>query len=337
MITLIIRGLQFLLRLFSRARTQIDDIAEVGRNQIRAFRKIETSEKLPENPPMPDVKLDVSGADEAIDLLNKTQIEVERVLLPELRSHGVSLCNDLIRSTPPLANGAMGSGGSPSALQHGRMMLEKQIRSIFKPTQSMLFGHLVMAREWQACANYKWTPTSEGMIKDINSQNWKSVYARFQRNGWTRSEQEIVQIPTPALHRAARGKDGATNKTYFVRQKAAIDAFVRQKAMLIGKMISGWVDARDSIGSPPADGTNVNTKSLGMGSGRATTVRQGSQSKVVLTNLFGDLNGVLTKTGRLQYLLDKRRVNLLNGFKKAVDKAVKVASTKAKKPPSIKR
>ena len=332
MITLIIRGLQFLIRLFSRARASIDDIANVGRDQIKSFRNTKTSENLPDNPPMPDVKLEVSGADEAIDLLNQTQIEVERVLVPELRAHAVSLCNDLIRSTPPLANGASGSGGSPAALQHGRMMLEKQIRSIFKPTQSMLFGHLVMAREWQACANYKWTPTSEGMIKDINNKNWKSVYERFNRNGWRRSEQEIVHIPTPALHRAARGKDGATNKTYFVRQKAAIDNYIRQKAMLIGKMISGWVDARDNIGSPPADGTNVNVKSLGMGSGRATTVRSGSQSKVVLNNLFGDLNGVLTKTGRLQYLLDKRRVNLLNGFKKAVDKAVTVAKGKAKKP-----
>lgn len=332
MITLIVRGLQFLIRLFSRAQASIDDIANVGRQQIKQFKKIETSEKMPRNPPMPEMKLGIEGADEAIDLLEKTQIEVERVLVPQLRAHGVSLCNDLIAATPPLANGASGTGGTPAALQHGRMMLEKQIRSIFKPTQSMLFGHLVMAQEWQACANYKWTPTSEGMIKDINNRNWKSVYERFKRRGWKQSDQQIVHIPTPALHKAARDKSGRTVKEYFVRQKASIDNYIRQKAMLIGKMISGWVDARDGIGSPPADGKNVSVKSLGMGTGRAQTVRQGKQSKVILFNLFGDLNGVLTKTGRLQYLLDKRRVNLLNDFKKAVDKAVSVAKGKAKKP-----
>lgn len=332
MITLIIRGLQFLLRLFGRAQASIDDIANVGRQQIKQFRNAKTSEKLPQNPPMPEMKLAVEGVDEALDLLEKTQIEVERVLVPELRQHAVSLCNDLIAATPPLANGASGTGGSPAALLHGRMMLERQIRSIFKPTQSMLFGHLVMAQEWQACANYKWTPTSEGMIKDINNKNWKSVYARFQRNGWKKSDQQIVHIPTPALHKAARDKSGRTTKQYFVRQKAAIDNYIRQKAMLIGKMISGWVDARDAIGSPPADGKNVSVKSLGMGTGRAQTVRQGKASRVVLFNLFGDLNGVLTKTGRLQYLLDKRRVNLLNGIKGAVDKAVNKAKATARKP-----
>lgn len=332
MINLIISGIRALIGLFTRASSAIDDIIAAGRNNVRQFRKVETSEKLPANPPMPEIKMGLEGADEAIDLLEKTQIEVERVLVPTLRSHAVALCNDLIAATPPLANGAAGTGGTPAALLHGRMMLEKQIRSIFKPTQSMLFGHLVMAQEWQACANYKWTPTSEGMIKDIKNKNWQSVYARFKRNGWSRSDQQVVEIPTPALHKAARDRSGRTTKEYFVRRKAAIDAYIRQKAMLIGKMISGWVDARDAIGSPPAYGNNVPVKSLGMGSGQANTVRAGKKSAVTITNAHGDLNGVLTQTGRLQYILTKVRITLLANFKKEVDKAVNVAKAKAKKP-----
>lgn len=334
MITLVVRALMSLARFFGMAEAGIMEQLQMGRANIRQFKNVKTSENLPKNPPMPDVKLGVEGVNEALDLLEKTQIEVERVLVPQLKSHATSLCNDLIAVTPPLAGGVIGTGGTPAAIKSGRAMVEKQIKSMFKPTQSMLFGHLVMAREWQAVGNYKWTPTSEGMIKDINNRNWKGVYARFKARGWEPDPtKQIVHIPTPALHRAGRDKSGRVAKTYYVRQGVnAINAFIRQKMMLIGKMISGWVDARDSLGSIPADGVNSNFKSLGMGSGKGTVLRQGKQSKVTITNLFGDVNGVLTQTGKLQYLLTKRRINLLNGIKNAVDKAVNVAKAKAKKP-----
>lgn len=280
---------------------------------------------------MPEMKVAVHGIEEALDELDRVKVNVEKVLLPELKAHAVSVCNDLMSQTPPLLNGGKGSGGTPQAVASGRAMVEKQIKSIFKPTQSMLFGHLVMARDFQACANYNWTPTSEGMIKDINNQNWKSVYERFQRNGWKRSGDQIVDRPTKALHNAARGTDGKTRKTYYVRQKEAITQYIAQVQATVGAMVSGWVDARQQIGSRPADGKNVNAV-RGSGTGFAVVQRGGKGSFVRIVNKLGDLHGVLSKTNILSQVLSKRRLLLAQGIKKRVDEAVRNEVKKTKTP-----
>ena len=332
MITLVLQAFRFLVQLFTRAQASISAELNITRGRLSKLKDTETSEKLPDNPPMPQPKFSIQGADEAMRRLDDIQMDVERVLIPALKEHGAALCNDLIQNTPPLAGGASGTGGSPAAMASGRMMVEKQIRSIFKPVQKqMLFGHLVMAQEWRACEQYGWTPTSEGMIKDINNKNWKSVFQRFQRRGWKQSPQQIVEIPTPAAHRAARNPQGKTIKQYFVRRKEAITAYVARVNSLVGKMVSGWVDARNSLGVKPADGSNVPAKSLGMGTGSSSTTRSGRTSKVTITNVYGDLNGVLTNGSLLTNLINNRTLKMTRDFQKRVDDVVSRSNRRARK------
>lgn len=332
MINLIIGAFRFLVQLFTRAQASIATELNVTRGRLARIKNTETSEKLPDNPPMPQPRFSIQGAEEAIRRLDDIQMDVERILIPALKEHGVALCNDLIRNTPPLAGGASGTGGSPAAMASGRMMVEKQIRSIFKPVQKqMLFGHLVMAQEWRAAEQYGWTPTSEGMIKDIQNKNWNSVYQRFQRKGWKQSPQQIVEIPTPAAHRAARNQQGKTIKQYFVRRKEAITAYVARVQSLVGKMVSGWVDARNSLGAKPADGFNIPAKSLGMGTGISSTTRSGRNSKVVITNVYGDIDGALTNGALLTNLLNNRTLKMTRDFQKRVDDVVSKSNRRARK------
>lgn len=332
MITLVLQAFRFLVQLFTRAQASIAKELNVTRGQLSRIKNTETSEKLPDNPPMPEPRFSIQGAEEAIQRLENLQLDVERILVPALKEHGAALCNDLIMNTPPLAGGAAGSGGSPAAMASGRAIVEKQIRSIFKPVQKqMLFGHLVMAQEWRACEQYGWKPTSEGMIKDINNKNWKGVFQRFQRRGWKQSPQQIVEIPTPAAHRAARSPQGKTMKQYFVRRKEAINAYVAKVSSLVGKMVSGWVDARNSLGVKPADGFNVPARSLGMGTGSSATTRSGKTSKVVITNVYGDLNGVLTNGSLLTNLLNNRTLKMTRDFQKRVDDVVSRSNRRARK------
>jgi len=332
MITLVLQAFRFLVQLFTRAQASISAELNVTRGRLSKLKDTETSEKLPDNPPMPEPRFSIQGAEEAMQRLDDIQMDVERILIPALKEHGAALCNDLIRNTPPLAGGAAGTGGSPAAMASGRMMIEKQIRSIFKPVQKqMLFGHLVMAQEWRAAEQYGWKPTSEGMIKDINNKNWKGVFERFQRRGWKQSPQQVMEIPTPAAHRAARNPQGKTIKQYFVRRKEAITAYVAKVNSLVGKMVSGWVDARNSLGVKPADGSNVNARSLGMGTGSSATTRSGRTSKVTITNVNGDLNGVLTGGALLTNLLNSRSLKMTRDFQKRVDDVVTRSNRRARK------
>lgn len=332
MISLIISAVRFLINFLSRAQGMMAQELNTTRGMLKKLRNTDETKQLPNKPPMPEMKMRVHGIEEALNELERVKVSAEQVLLPQLKGHAVSLCNDLIKNSPPYINGTNGVGGSPQALQSGRLMTEKQIKSIFKPTQSMLFGHLVMARDWEATATYNWTPTSEGMKKDIDNQNWKGVYQRFAARGWKADQSQIVDKPTPQLHKDARTSDGRTKKTYYVRRKEAIQNYIRQAQQAVGTLLSGWVEARNQIGAKPADGSNVNAPSLGKGSGYAQVRRSGRESSVTITNTLGDANGIVTKSGLLQQLLYRRRILMTNTIKKAVDNAIKAATAKTKSP-----
>ena len=320
------------MNLLARAEGMVAQEMNTTRGMLKQLRKVDDTKNLPAKPPMPEMKMQIHGIEEALDELERVKVSAESVLLPELKGHAVSLCNDLIKNSPPYINGTRGAGGSPQAIASGRLIVEKQIKSIFKPTQSMLFGHLVMARDWQATATYNWTPTSEGMAKDIANKNWKSVYERFARKGWKTDQSQIVDKPTPELHKKARGADGRTINTYYVRQKDAIQNYIRQVQQGVGTLLSGWVEARNQIGAKPADGNNVNAPSLGVNSGSARVQKSGKESSVTVTNRLGDMNGVVSKSGLLQQLLSRRRILMTNSIMKAVDGAVKAATAKTKSP-----
>jgi hypothetical protein len=332
MITLIVSAIRSLLQIFARAQTQIGGRLNSARGQINKLKQDDPTKNLPQKPPMPEMKMKVHGIEEALNELDRVQVSVESVLLPQLKSHAVSLCNDLVRHSPPLLNGTPGTGGSSSALAAGRSLIERQIKSIFKPTQSMLFGHLIMAKDFQVAGNYNWTPTSPGMVKDIANKNWNGVFERFRRKGWKPSNDMIVDAPTPQLHKRARGVGGQTIKTYYVRRKAAIEQYVRNAQKAVGTLLSGWIQARDAIGAKPADGQNVVGSGAGSGSGSARVVAARKNSSVTITNNLADPNGLLSKTGFIEMLLSKRRLALTTGVRKAVDSAVKSAVKKTKFP-----
>lgn len=313
--------------LYREMKPMMDAVFTRAEGGIRQLKQVDTTSML-KKPVMPQLSFAITGDKATVEWLERIHGDCGKVMIPLLKSHASALAYDMIRITPPLAHGAGGTNASGEA---GKSVVASELRGLFKPINRLLFGNLVMARDWASCSMYGWQPTSKGMRKDVMKENWGSVYRRFERKGWTASNDKVIDHPNEVYHKQARMGNGKINpnKTFYVRQKNAISSYISVVQRDVGRMTSGWWECARQLGEP-ADSkfTPPPYVQKSLGHGNVSIKKLGKASSVTITNAVGDTNGVLSKGGMFDNLLAKRGLRLNKDLVKEIEKITKIQPRK---------
>jgi hypothetical protein len=247
-----------------------------------------------------------------------------------LRAFLILTIRDLLdKSHPVLGNDPRGGGGNTnSAIDQGEENLTKEINRAFTTWDRTKVGDLIMARNedvlWSLNNPIDWR--NPRLKKAWDRKDIDYLYASFKASGWTENATagQFVDQPTEALHDKMRDpKTGGLLKAIVqnpslrvsVRDREAIEAFIIQKQLSIGKMSNGWVKALIALGdksiqTPFRGGT-------GLGEGGASVSGDGLTLKA--NNLWGDFNSMISRWGIIDDVLREQGDDMKQSLQKEVD------------------
>jgi hypothetical protein len=289
---------------------------------------------LDSRPQMPDTHFELKGVEELMIEMKALRLDIDAVVEPITRAHTSALCYDLIKASEPIGNGG---GGTADARKVGEERLRKEIYRFFRPVSDLKFGQLLMAEQWDALADYDWTPTSPSLREAKAKGDYKAMWEVFNRTGWKREELEIVNEPTEILHRSARNSTGSikTNRKVYVKNQEAIYNYFLKMKNDVGKMASGWWSIAQRLGKP-SDGYFNTAHHIRKNIGTGTIVKVSKPmegTSYTITNTLGNHNNFLVGSGGLNAALVKRKrlfqKDLIAALTKAIDKANAKNSNKA--------
>ena len=316
---------------FNWARRALMEAIEAGVKNLRSNiqKEMKKEVKLDSKPQMPETRFEVKGIDQLMADLKKLRGDIDAIIEPIVRAHTSALCYDLIKASEPIGNGG---GGTADARKVGEERLRKEIYRFFRPTSDLKFGQLLMAEQWDALANYDWTPTSPSLREAKAKGDYKTMWEVFNRSGWKREEIEIVSEPTPSLHRSGRNSTGSIKggrKVYVKDQEAIYNYYLRMRSD-VGKMASGWWHIAQKLGKP-SDGY-FNTahhirKNIGTGSiKKVHKPMEGTTYEI--TNSLGNHNNMLVSSGGLAIAINKRKRLFEKALRDALIKAIDTANSR---------
>jgi hypothetical protein len=290
--------------------------------QSQIGKEMKKEVKLPPKPEMPETRFETKGVDELMADLKKLRGDIDAIIEPITRAHTSALCYDLIKASEPIGSGG---GGTADARKVGEDRLRKEIYRFFRPTSDLKFGQLLMAEQWDALANYDWTPTSPSLREAKAKGDYKTMWDVFNKRGWKREELEVWDAPTETLHRSARNSTGSiksSRKVYIKNQEAIYNYYLKMKQD-VGKMASGWWVIAQKLGKP-SDGyfNTAHHIRKNIGTGTVQKVHKPMEgTSYTITNTLGNHNNMLVGSGGLSSVISKR--------KRLFDKALRDALTKA--------
>lgn len=246
-----------------------------------------------------------------------------------LRAFLILTIRDLLdKSHPVLGNDPRGGGGNTnSAVDQGEINLNAEINRAFTTWDNTKVGDLIMARNeavlWNLNNPIDWR--NKRLKRAWEKRDIEYLYQSFKLAGWAENPPagEYVLEPTEELHDKLRDpKTGGIRADVVknpslrisVRDREAIEAYIIQKQLSIGKMVSGWVKCLRDLGdknvSTPFRGSNFNT-------GEASVSSDGLTLKA--NNLLGDFNYMISRWGIIEEVLKEQGDDMQNTLQKEVD------------------
>ncbi len=245
-----------------------------------------------------------------------------------LRAFMVLTIRDLLdKSHPVLGNDPRGGGGNTnSAVDQAEENLTKEINRVFTTWDKTKVGDLIMAKNtavlWSLNNPIIWR--SPRMKRAWEKQDIDTLYKTFKMAGWEENPnvKEFVQEPTEELHDKLRdSKTGGVRSEIAknpqlriaVRDREAIENYILQKQLSIGKMANGWVKALAALGH------NIPTpfKGASIGSGGATISGDGLTIKA--NNAYGDFNSMISRWGIIEEVLREQGEDLKDTLQREVN------------------
>ena len=316
---------------FNWARRALMEAIEAGVKNLRSNiqKEMKKEVKLDSKPQMPETRFEAKGIDELMADLKKLRGDIDLLIEPIVRAHTSALCYDLIKASEPIGNGG---GGTGDARKVGEERLRKEIYRFFRPTSDLKFGQLLMAERWDALAQYDWTPTSPSVREAKAKGDYKTMWDIFNKRGWKREELEIVDFPTPSLHKSARNSTGSIKggrKVYVNNQDAIYSYYLRMKND-VGKMASGWWAVAQKLGKP-SDGyfNTAHHIRKNIGTGTVKKVHKPMEgTSYTITNSLGNHNNMLVGSGGLDAAIAKRKRLFEKALRDALTKAIDTANSR---------
>lgn len=310
------------------ARRALMEAIESGVKNLQSSinKEMKKEVKLDSKPQMPETRFEAKGIDELMADLRAFRVDIDRLIEPIVRAHTSALCYDLIKASEPIGNGG---GGTADARKVGEDRLRKEIYRFFRPTSDLKFGQLLMAEQWDAVAQYDWTPTTPSLREAKARGDYKTMWEVFNRNGWKREELEIVQEPTAILHRSGRNSTGSIkgNRKVYVKDQESIQTYYNRMKRDVGTMASGWWAIAQKLGKP-SDGyfNTAHHIRKNIGTGTVKKVHKPMEgTSYEITNSIGNHNNMLVGSGGLSKVINKRKrlfeKALIDALTKAIDKA----------------
>lgn len=244
----------------------------------------------------------------------------------------------LNKSYPILGNDPRGNGGNTnSAKDTGDENIEKEINRAFTTWDSTKVGDLIMAKNdtvlWTLNNPIQWR--NPRLKRAWEKQDIDTLYDAFKAAGWSEnpSLSSFVQEPTEDLHNAMRDPQSGGIKSEIlknpqmrisVRDREALEAFIIQRKLSVGKMAGGWVKALAALGH------TVNTPFGNNGSGSAKVSSDGM--KLTANNKLGDFNSMVSRHGVIEDVLREQSVDMRNTLQQTVDGILNKYATAAGTP-----
>ena len=247
-----------------------------------------------------------------------------------LRAFLILTIRDLLdKSHPVLGNDPRGGGGNTnSAVDQADENLTREINRAFTTWDRTKVGDLIMAKNeavlWGLNNPIDWR--NPRLKRAWAKRDIDYLYDTFKIAGWTDNATagQFVDQPTEELHNKMRDpKTGGILQSIVnnpslrvsVKDREAIEAFIIQKQLSIGKMANGWVKALRALGdnriqTPFRGGTDL-------GWGEASVSGDGLTLKA--SNLWGDFNSMISKWGIIEEVLKEQGDDMKQTLQKEVD------------------
>jgi hypothetical protein len=236
-----------------------------------------------------------------------------------------------------------GNSGGPEAYQQGQYNLTKDINSMFYPIGNHSVRDLVGMRnravfqidnpiQWQDPDLEKaWQAQDMDILfmafQTLGTDTGESDYLNLEKTNFNEVSADTVnyiETPNEEIHQSSmrNGRWDGRTKTA-VRSRAAIQTFLSQKMKSIGRSANGWVDCIKKLGG------QINALMPGKGLGTVDIKRDATGIKYVLTNAYGNPNGMADDA--IAKVIQETNATFIRKTKELVDMVAKV------KPPPNRR
>jgi len=257
-----------------------------------------------------------------------------RAMTPRiLRKNAIATAKSLIKHSFPAVDNDPNTakGGSVNALAQGQANLARDVNKMFTPLESYSVKELVLAKNeivFNLENPIEWR--NQSMKRAWETQNMEGLYQAFSRGdtdlgalGEYHELQEMIYAEKPTVALQMRMMDGnhrPNGKTpVAVKNRQAIEAFIRERALSIGKSANGWNECLRELGA--------STFGHLPGKGYGSVTNNGTS--ITLKNPYGDPNGMVTKSGAMAKVVKEQSDDLRADVKKATDKILEKHQTKA--------
>jgi hypothetical protein len=254
-------------------------------------------------------------AKQVVQALGRIEGVMEKQFPLRTNAACVSICQGLMARTYPVVNNDPKTltGGTDAGIKQGIHNVVKDVHSAFGLWRDIPVGSVIMSKNqdllWNLDNPIDWYTPS--LADAWEKRDFNTLFNTFQRAGWEAEDKvktaEEATVPIYDKLRDSSGKLKTDSRRYggkvYVRSEASINSVIAQKVAHIGKMYGGWVDCiKDLRGITGA-------VDLGQGKGSATTTNAGLDIGISITNEYGDFNGMMSKTGEVDRVVnDEMRV-----------------------------
>lgn len=285
----------------------------------------------------PQIKLSAAGMVSMFRAMGRVfQQEHAKILEESARDTAQELAKHSLPA--PGNNPLSGRGNTAEALKQGEENVRRDLYNMFIPMDSLSVKDLVKARNtavFDMAKPIDWR--SKELRRAWEGRDMDTLYEAFKRSSGTdvnelledKELEQMSYIPTPTVQdqykMMNRGRwDGKSRA--LVRDRRTLAQFVARRLQSVGTSVNGWVSIAKQFKGTLA-------KLLpGRGSGSAKLVKAKGGNQWVLSNKYGDPNGMLSSV--MQKVTIEQQQALTKKVHDLITKSAKAANAAKGRPTS---